>query len=130
MFKKVFVRSFVVVAALATGGVAVAAVRTTGSTTQSVPASQAVQPKTILAISATDVRAAVLNACAGRSLVPTLDAAQTAQVDRMLQERALHSASLAGNPLNSGTGFQAGVDDALHIQLLDRQLAGVLCPTP
>ena len=126
MFKKVFVRSFVVVAVVATGGVAVAAVHTSGPTAAPAP----VQPKVVLTISATDVRAAVFDACAGRPLVSTLDAAQTAQVDQMLQERALHSASLAGNPLNSGTGFQAGVDDALHIQILDREIAGALCPTP
>jgi hypothetical protein len=71
---------------------------------------------------------ALLSACGGRSLTATLSPDESARVDQLLSERALHAAALAGNPLASGTGFQAGVDDALHVQMLDRDIAGVLCP--
>jgi len=130
MLKKMFVRGFVVVAVLATGGVAIGAVQPLDTRTSVTPAAAAVMPKATVDVSEASVRTAVVSACGGRPLVTTLSAAQTESADRIINERALHAASLAANPLDSGSGFQAGVDDALHVQMLDRQLADVLCPTP
>ncbi|MEY2436636.1 MAG: hypothetical protein QOF97_1472 [Acidimicrobiaceae bacterium] len=129
MFKTQLVRGFVVVAVLATGGIAVATVA--GGDSGSSPSPQAassVSPRVVFDTTEASVRTAVLSACGGKALVATLDAAQTAHVDLMMADRARHAAALAGNPLTSGTGFQAGVDDTLHVQALDRDLASVLCP--
>jgi hypothetical protein len=125
MFKKFFVRGFVIVAVLATGGVAFAAVQ--GSSSGSSPAQPAVVTGMPVADEAT-VRDAIMSACGGRALVGSLPVASTDRVDHLMAERALHAAALAGNPINAGTGFQAGVDDALHVQAIDRELADLLCP--
>jgi hypothetical protein len=129
MFKTLFVRGFVVVVVLATGGVAVATVRgSESSPSASTRPAAVVGSQAVLVTSEASVRTAMLSACGGKALVATLDAAQTDHVDLMMADRARHAAALAGNPLRSGTGFQAGVDDALHVQALDRDLASLLCP--
>ena len=123
MLRHLAVRSFVVVAVMATGGVAVAAVDGINSGPAPAPASPVVQfppPE--------PPAAALISACGGRTINPGLTTADADRVNELLAERSLHSASLAGNPLTSGTGFQAGVDDALHIQSIDQQLAKMLCP--
>jgi hypothetical protein len=127
MFKKVLIRGFIVVAVVATGGVAVAAVQGRSASSPPQPAA-VVAARTTFVTSEASVRTALLSACGGRALVAALSTGQEDRVDHMLGERALHAAGLAGNPLNTGTGFQAGVDDALHVQALDRELATMLCP--
>ena len=132
MFKKVFVRGFIAVAIVATAGVVAVTVQagSAGSSVPSAPAQPPAQTKTSFVTSEADVRAALLSACGGKPLVASIDPGKTDEVDHDLAQRALHAAALAGNPLDSGTGFQAGIDDALHVQMYDRDLAGILCPAP
>jgi len=133
MLKKVFVRGFIALAIVATGAVTFAVVQAGGaaSSVPQAPAQPAATPtQTSFVTSEADVRAALLSACGGKPLVASVDASKTDEVDQALAARALHAASLAGNPLDSGTGFQAGIDDALHVRMYDQELAGILCPTP
>ena len=132
MLKKVLVRGFMAVAVVATAAVAVVTVQAAGAGSSGpvVPAQPSAQPSTSFVTSEAGIRTALLSACGGKALVTSVDPSKTDEVDHALAERALHAASLAGNPLSSGTGFQAGVDDALHVQMYDRELAGILCPSP
>ena len=132
MLKKVFVRGFIALAIMATGVVSIAVVQAGGAASSvPSPAQPAVTPtQTSFVTSEADVRAALLSACGGKPLVADVDPSKTDEVDQALAARALHAASLAGNPLDSGTGFQAGIDDALHVRMYDQELAGILCPTP
>jgi hypothetical protein len=74
------------------------------------------------------VRDTILTVCGGRPIASALGADERDRVDQLLTDRARHAAALAANPLTSGTGTAAGVDDVLHIQSLDRDIAALLCP--
>ena len=129
--KKTMIRAFLVVAVVATAALSGAVIGGSSSAAPTVPAVAPVTRPTPLVVFPDDesqVRDAILTVCGGRPLVTSLSPSDRDHVDAMLADRARHAASLAGNPLTSGTGTAAGVDDALHIQLLDRDIAAVLCP--
>jgi hypothetical protein len=127
MFRHLAVRAFVVVAVLATGGVAVAAVYGTDPVAAPAAVSATAAPVVQFPPQSSPT-SALVSACAGRTVKASLINTDADRVDELLAERSLHTAALAGNPLSSGAGFQAGVDDVLHIQAIDQQLAQLLCP--
>ena len=129
--KKILIRAFLVVVVVATAGLSGAVVGGSSSATPAVPTASPETRTTPLVVFPDDeslVRDAIVTVCAGRPLAASLSAQDRDRVDEMITERARHAAALAGNPLTSGSGTAAGVDDALHIQLLDRDIAAVLCP--
>ena len=129
--KKILIRAFVVVMVAATAGLTGAVIGGSSSATPTVPAASSETRTTPLVVFPDDesfVRDAIVTVCGGRPLANSLTAQDRDRVDEMLTERARHAAALAGNPLTSGSGTAAGVDDALHIQALDRDIAAVLCP--
>jgi hypothetical protein len=129
--KKILIRGFLVVMVVATAGLSGAVIGGTSSANPKVgtaPAEATAKPLVVFPDNESLVRDAILTVCGGRTLIGALSAQDRDHVDQLLADRARHAAGLAGNPLTSGTGTAAGVDDALHIQMLDRDVAAVLCP--